>query len=71
MRRALWFAAFFLCFSLVTVPAAWAYIDLPSGSALFQILIAGLLGVGVAFRSFWRRVWSAITGRRDRDAGDG
>jgi hypothetical protein len=41
-----------------------AYIDLPSGSAIFQFLIAGLLGVSVAFRSFWRRVWAFITGRR-------
>jgi hypothetical protein len=40
-----------------------AYIDLPSGSAIFQFLIAGLLGVSVAFRSFWRRVWAFITGR--------
>jgi hypothetical protein len=41
-----------------------AYIDLPSGSAIFQFLIAGLLGISVAFRSFWRRVWAFITGRR-------
>jgi hypothetical protein len=41
-----------------------AYIDLPSGSAIFQILIAGLLGISVAFRSFWRRVWLFLTGRR-------
>ena len=46
---------------------AVAYIDLPSGSAIFQILIAGLLGISVAFRSFWRKVWTAITGRRGRD----
>jgi hypothetical protein len=41
-----------------------AYIDLPSGSAIFQFLIAGLLGLSVAFRSFWRRVWALLTGRR-------
>lgn len=41
-----------------------AYIDLPSGSAIFQFLIAGLLGVSVAFRSFWRRVWGLLAGRR-------
>jgi hypothetical protein len=39
------------------------YIDLPSGSAIFQMLIAGLLGISVAFRSFWRRVWHLLTGR--------
>ena len=47
-----------------------AYIDLPSGSAIFQILIAGLLGISVAFRSFWNRVWQLITGRRARKEGD-
>lgn len=41
-----------------------SYIDLPSGSAIFQILIAGLLGISVAFRSFWSRVWQLLTGRR-------
>jgi hypothetical protein len=41
-----------------------AYIDLPSGSAIFQILIAGLLGISVAFRSFWSRVWQLLTGHR-------
>jgi hypothetical protein len=45
-----------------------AYIDLPSGSAIFQFLIAGLLGISVAFRSFWRRVWAFITGRRKERA---
>jgi hypothetical protein len=42
---------------------ALGYIDLPSGSAIFQILIAGLLGISVAFRSFWRKVWHLLTGR--------
>jgi hypothetical protein len=46
-----------------------AYIDLPSGSAIFQILIAGLLGISVAFRSFWNRVWQLLTGRRARKEG--
>jgi hypothetical protein len=46
-----------------------AYIDLPSGSAIFQILIAGLLGISVAFRSFWTRVWQLLTGRRARKEG--
>jgi hypothetical protein len=45
-----------------------AYIDLPSGSAIFQFLIAGLLGVSVAFRSFWRWIWDALTGRGRRGA---
>ena len=44
-----------------------AYIDLPSGSAIFQFLIAGLLGVSVAFRSVWRKVWDALTGRGRRE----
>jgi hypothetical protein len=48
-----------------------AYIDLPSGSAIFQFLIAGLLGLSVAFRSFWARVWRALTGRRRKEADQG
>ena len=46
-----------------------SYIDLPSGSAIFQILIAGLLGISVAFRTFWSRVWQLLTGRRRPERG--
>jgi hypothetical protein len=42
------------------------YIDPGSGSYFFQLLIGGLLGVGVAVKVFWRRIWVFLTGRRGR-----
>ncbi len=32
------------------------YLDPGSGSVLLQVLIAGLLGLGVFFRLFWQRI---------------
>jgi hypothetical protein len=33
-----------------------AYLDPGSGSMLLQLLLAGLVGAGVAIRVFWRRI---------------
>jgi hypothetical protein len=68
-RRSLirWGTAFFLYFSLVTVPNAHAYIDPASGSFLFQVTIGAILGAGLAIKMFWRRIWGFLTGRTRRE----
>lgn len=62
-----WGTAFFLYFSLITVPNAHAYIDPASGSFLFQVTIGALLGAGLAIKMFWRRIWGFLTGRTRRE----
>jgi hypothetical protein len=62
-----WGTAFFLYFSLITVPNAQAYIDPASGSFLFQVTIGALLGAGLAIKMFWRRIWGFLTGRTRRE----
>ena len=41
-----------------------AYIDGGSGSLLFQILIAGVLGIGVTIRAYWAGILGFLTRRR-------
>ncbi len=37
-----------------------AYIDPGSGSYIFQILIAGFLGISVGVKMFWKQISNAI-----------
>ena len=50
-----------LCFWLLVVPAANAYVDPGTGSYIFQVVIGVFLGAAVAVKVFWRRIWSFIT----------
>lgn len=45
-------ALFLLCIP----PRAHAYLDLGTGSLLLQVLVAFLLGAGVAIRIFWKNI---------------
>lgn len=46
----------FILSFLLSVAPAHAYIDPGSGSYLFQLLIAGLLGSLFAIKSFWHKI---------------
>jgi len=43
-----------------------AYIDPGTGSYVFQMLIAGLLGAAFAAKVFWRRIAAFLTGHVKR-----
>ena len=45
------------------------YLDPGSGSFLIQLLIAALLGLGVAVRAYWSRIrgWFGIKSKTDED----
>jgi hypothetical protein len=45
----------FLGFCILT-PTAYAYLDAGSGSMMVQILLAGVAGIGVALKVYWRRL---------------
>jgi len=49
-------------FDLVVKPTA--YLDPGSGSMLIQILLAALLGAGVAVKIFWRSIKAFFTGKK-------
>lgn len=55
-----------ILFDLVGKPAA--YLDPGSGSMLIQILLAALLGAGVAVKIFWRNIKAFFTGKKAGDA---
>jgi hypothetical protein len=43
------------------------YLDPGSGSFIIQILIAALLGIGVAFRASWSRIKGFFTRKKSED----
>ena len=66
--RATWIMAFLICFSLVSLQSANAYVDPGTGSYVFQVVIGVFLGAAVAVKLWWRRLWSVVTRRSTRDA---
>jgi hypothetical protein len=59
--QAVWTAVFFLYFFLITIPAAHAYVDPGTGSYIFQVLVGLFLGLALAVKLWWRRVWGFVT----------
>lgn len=47
-----------------------AYLDPGSGSFILQVLLASLVGVGFAFRSFWARLFGRGKSTEDEDDSD-
>ena len=48
---------------LTTMLKPEEYLDPGSGSFIIQILLASLVGVGFAFRTFWGKLIRRITGK--------
>jgi hypothetical protein len=46
------------------------YLDPGSGSLLIQLILAALLGIGVAVRIFWRNIKAFFTGKKAEPAPD-
>ncbi len=55
--------------TVAATPAA-AYIDPGSSSYIFQLLIGGLMGLGIAVGSFWHRI-KAFFGKSSEGTGTG
>jgi hypothetical protein len=68
LRRTIWILAFTVCFFLLSLPIARAYVDPGTGSYVFQLLIGAFLGVTVALKLFWKRIWGFFTRRTTRRA---
>ena len=52
-----------LTISLLSIPRdAFAYLDPGTGSYIFQLLIAGLLGAAFAIKVFWIRIKNFFAG---------
>ncbi len=56
--------------AVIAPPAAHAYIDPMSGSIVFQVVVAGILGALLTIRRWWdaavrlvRGVWARVAGR--------
>jgi hypothetical protein len=55
---------------LITSRKVHAYIDPGSGSYVLQLIIAGLLGAGVALKIYWKRIIAFISGPFSRGQGE-
>lgn len=55
---------------IMTASTAYAYIDPGTGSYLFQMLIAGLLGSAFAIKMAWRNVKTYISQIFSSNTGD-
>jgi hypothetical protein len=47
---------FLFLFLLILTPSAYAYLDPGTGSFIFQMLIAGLVGMSFALKLFWAQI---------------
>ena len=57
LRRVISVAGILGIHHLLNPQTAHAYLDPGTGSYLFQIFIAGLIGGAFALKIFWRRIW--------------
>jgi hypothetical protein len=64
-------AALAVVILFATPSDAWAYIDPGTGSYLFQIAVAGLLGAAYTLRRYWHLVTSMLRGRSSGYDGTG
>lgn len=55
MAAKVFFTTAFLALLVCLPNSAYAYIDPGSGSMFLQLLLAGLAGIGVAAKLYWRR----------------
>ena len=66
MRKLITTFVLFCLLSAAFAPSAHAYIDMGTGSYVLQVVLAGLLSVGVALRMFWGRIKSHFL-RKDNE----
>ncbi len=46
------------------------YLDPGTGNLVIKILLASMVGIGFAFRSFWGKLFRKITGKTEEDIGE-
>jgi hypothetical protein len=47
-----------------------AYLDLGAGSMLLQVLLAGILGLSLTIKTYWRRIVGRLRGQKKPDSAD-
>lgn len=67
LRRLLTICFLVMLFCLAFPSFAYAYLDPGTGSYIFQLIIAGTVGLLFAVKVYWRRIKGFFTGLFSRD----
>jgi hypothetical protein len=67
--RIVWIAYLTVCWWLLVLPAAGAYIDPGSGSLIIQVVIGFAMASALAAKTFWRRLTGLVHRGRGEDEG--
>jgi hypothetical protein len=66
MAQARRFLLLVLCLQILLTSEAHAYLDPGTGSFIFQMIVAGVVGTAVTLKMYWRQFKAFL--RRDRGA---
>ena len=64
------YAVVLFLITCLVAPNAHAYLDPGSGSMMLQMLLAGVAGVALAIKMFWRRILSYFRSSKDTQHDD-
>ena len=61
------FIAVLFIFHQFFIPNAYAYIDPGTGSAIIQMLIGTLVGLGITLKIYWHKIRMKFSGFSEKD----
>jgi hypothetical protein len=70
LRRAGYLGLLVTCFALVLPADAFAYLDPGTGSMVFQLAAAAIMGALFTVKLYWRRVKGRVKGMFGKSADD-
>jgi hypothetical protein len=70
LKRLLTICFFLMFFRFVFPSFAYAYLDPGSGSYIFQLILAGIVGLAFLIKVYWNKVKAFFVGLFSRDRTD-
>ena len=66
-NRLLTICSFLILASFLFPPSAYAYLDPGTGSYIFQLLIAGIVGLAFVIKVYWNKIRAFLVGLFTKD----
>jgi hypothetical protein len=70
LKRLLTICFFLMFFHFVFPSFAYAYLDPGSGSYIFQLILAGIVGLMFLIKVYWNKIKALVVGLFSRDRTD-